>query len=736
MKRFFAAILTVTMTLSLASPAFAAEGQFLVNGEPAPTIPAGADPADYLTLDVADLVDEPLDPAYIETSLAENEYSAFVDRFFDEYAQTHPEEVAAFDPHAYWQEDWGQYWDSEEEYIDHMVSEGYWDSAGEFTQEMWEQSLWEKADEAWYAQEIEAYRAAHPGELEALTQEQLLAWQGYTETLTPMEQYMKEWGFDDEEAAANNLLRDYVSGRDAVAENHAQALEYQTKYPEQWAGFDVDAFFREMYWEDKAEYMARGHLFTEEEFTEQMFIFYVDQNSWEWDHQGGWTDPDDWYYPDDTEPKPLTLMVNGEPVENSGVFAEYGVSYAPAATLNAAMGTNYISDGSALPIREAAEKAGWDVGWNEWSNTVFLLDGEGLKARYAESAAALDAVMGWALEHTEMKAGRSYKTTETLDVTLTMLDSLDGDKDYELRLTLDALQRDAVVEMKVTVNAADLLSLLGDDLVKALTAELPRFTARDLKALLSGVECSAILDLEKGNFYFNLPILAAFDPMGKPNTWYFLSAGTGADGALAAGLGMAPAELLQDLPGLLSETVYQSLLEGSADRWTTPADAFDEAEAAVAFMNAIAGPDTLKTSGSTLTWSVDAQAVNAVFSDLLDAEAAPFRTYEIEYVMKKDGSFTCDVAARPDMKGMAAAMYSEDSYYNSNLLSILSGRLMGLLDFQMEGHSAGTADKAEGTVEYHQKNAFKLKLDAQSERKEVKDIPANLPPKGAPVVEL
>jgi hypothetical protein len=104
--------------------------------------------------------------------------------------------------------------------------------------------------------------------------------------------------------------------------------------------------------------------------------------------------------------------------------------------------------------------------------------------------------------------------------------------------------------------------------------------------------------------------------------------------------------------------------------------------------------------------------------------------------MRDNGTFTADVTMRPDFAALARAMYSDSYYYGSSvysLLSILSGRLMNLFDFQVTAHSSGSMDKATGTMEYHQKNAFKLKLDTEMTRTEVKDGPALTPPEGAPV---
>ncbi len=741
-RNLTALALALALTLGLSVPALAAEGQYLVDGAPAPTIPADAEASDYLTLDVQDLVDAGMDPELIEVSLdrGEGDYPDYFE-FARQYFADHPEHYAAFDADGFFAEAWGHY--SKEEYMADM------DMTDEeaFRQDMWDQWLmdygygWDTelyaVVEAAYQEELRAlYSARHPGELEALKTEDLLSRQGYTETLTPVEQYMEDWGLNSEDQVRPTLLNTYVEDRIRAEQIHADYLVYAEGYPDQLAAFDADAYFAEEYpWYDsKAEYMQSYTLFTDREFAEAMFVEHVEQNYWEWNYEGdNWYDPDDWTYPDE-DPKPLTLVVNGVPMADAVISAEDGWSYASVPTLNAIFGQHNVDDGEMKPLRAAAEAAGWDVGWNERNNTLFLLDGKSLKAQYAGSMAALDAVLDWALTHAEVKEGQSYKTTETVDMTLTMLDSLDGDKDYKVDVTVEALQRDAVVELTVTVNAADLFRLLGDDLAEALAAELPKLTVKDLKNLLGGVKCSAILDLEQGNFYFNLPLLSAFDKTVSEDTWYAVSLGMGVDETLTDSLGMTLTDLAEDLPNVLAEVIYQSLLDDSAHRWTSPEDAFAETETAVAFLGALAGPDTLKKSGTTLTWTVDTKAMNTLFSEVLGVEAAPFKVYELEYVMKGDGSFTYDVAVRPDMAGLARA--SMAGGYGSPALSILAGRLLGLFDFRVEGHSAGTADKAAGTVEYHQKNAFRLELDMDSERRAVRQSPAAMPPEGAAIVEL
>lgn len=720
-KRILSLALTLAMALSLAVPALAV-------GEADLLLPESEN--DYL----------------FTTTQAEepNPYAAFVEQFYVQHTQEHPEEQAAFDPHAWWQENIGEYWDSETEYIDHMVEWGEWDSADQFGQMMWQYYLSDQATEAWRAQEVEAYRAAHPGELEALTLEQLLAWQGYTETLTPIMQFIQDsyYDFEDESQALPYLLWDYVSDRNYTLTNHEEFLTYQAQYPDRWAEFDADAFFEEEHgsWsrQSKAEYMDYRHLFTEEEFTEVMFVEYVDYNHWEWD----WDDTDydydnDWDYDYGwNSGKPLRLVVNGQVMEDAVISAEDGWSYIAPATVNAILDSHYVDEGELMPLRATMESEGWDVGWNEYENAIFLVDTAAAKARISESLTALDEIVAWAMEHTDVESGKSYKTTETLDVTLTTLNSLDGDTDYKLQVTLDMLQKDNTLELTVKVNAADVLELLGDDILELAAGELPQLSLSDLPTLMKGLEFNAIADLDAGNFYWNVPVLAAFDDTVTADTWYGASLGMGLDEMLQTSLGMDSEALLSNLSGLMADYIYEEqLLSDSARWWSSPEVAWEEFDVMVSTLNAVMGPDRVKRSGGALTWKVDTKTINDLFAQISGEDLAPFKSYELSYVMRDNGTFTADMDLRPDFQAMMKNAFDSyyDPYFSYSLMGILSGRLLNLFDFQITAHSSGSMDKAAGTMEYHQKNAFKLKLDTEMTRTEVKDGPALTPPEGAPV---
>lgn len=701
-KRVLSLILTLAMALSLAVPALAAE-------EPIPPEETGA------LAGTAALVD----------------FYAFS----EQYLADHPELYENFDPDAYYLTQYYGY--SKEEYMADMGLT----TQEEFKTDMWESARWygseisDTIDNAYNNYVISVFEAAHPGELATVdVNAQLAAW-GY-EDMTALERYMEDNYILTEETAHSGILSSYVWDRLAVEDQHASAQTYREAQPETWEGFDADAYFAENYlWYDsKEEFMAMCCLKSEEEFREYMYVMYMDgliEPVYDYDD-------DDWYYDGWTSGKPLHLVVNGQVMEGALISAEDGWSYIAPATVNAILDSHYVDEGELMPLRATMEAEGWAVGWNEYENAIFLVDTAAAKARIRESLTALDAVLAWAMEHADVESGKSYKTTETLDVTFTTLNSLDGDTDYKLRVTLDMLQKDNALELTVKLNAADVLKLLGDDILELAAGEIPQLSLSDLPTLMKGLEFNAIADLDAGNFYWNVPVLAVFDDTVTADTWYGASLGMGLDEMLQASLGMDSEALVENLSGLLADYLYEQLLSDSARRWTSPEAAWEGFDVMVSTLNAVMGPDRVKRSGGALTWTVDTKTINDLFAQTTGEDMAPFKSYEISYVMRDNGTFSADMDLRPDFEAMMKSAFDSyyDPYFSYSLLSILSGRLMNLFDFQVTAHSSGSMDKAAGTMEYHQKNAFKLKLDTEMTRTEVKDDPALTPPEGADVIML
>lgn len=693
-KRFLSLMLSLALAVSLAAPALAAEEE--------PTL-----------LSMYDYVEE--------------------------YMDQHPEIYEAFDADAHLAEEWGDWW-TKEEYMEVCGLE----SEEDFKADMWQDYLDSfyydgTGDEGLYAQVYDAYReyllgiyeTRHPGELEGLVTEELLARAGYTRTLTPQEHYMEDYDLDSPEEVRPSLLYNYAADRLAVEERHVRFLSYQTEYPETWESFDAEDYFaREYYWDSKEEYMA-GQNLTEEEFVEAMFVEYVEYYLADGGYDDGYDD--NWYWDGEDYDRVITLYANGETIDTD-VTAADGVTYADPAVLNEILGTDLASS-DPISIRSAAETAGWDVVWNSYRRQVALLDRERLLTGVIvpglgwveEDISGLDRLVEKAQAADPMEPGKSYRTTGTVELTYTALNSLDGDETYTAQLKVESLSRDKTTELSLSMELADLLRLVPDALMQEVRMELPG-SVKDLKALLNGVKVDLIWNGETGMLYVNAPIVALVDPTPgvDGDTWYAFDL----------------SELLEVEEESLnvSGALYQNLLEESETGWSGAGSAYSDFMVEKGLFHILFGPRAVTEKNGTLTWKLDEEMVSGAMGAFMGAMGEPgdwsehslFRECRLEMTIGDKGEIGLDMALRPDMEGIAAAIYDNSfSYYG-----LFAGGLLGMADFRYTAKGQSSAKGGSAKLELHWKNSFKLALDMDSVRKQVKDAPRTTPPETAQIVEI
>lgn len=693
MKRLLSLCMTLALVLGLACPAMAAEGP------------------ETVTVDVEELAEGAMDPALLETSLYLSKME-FTQKYLDE----HPEHYAAFDPDAFFQGWYGDYYPKEEYMADYELA-----TEEEFKQDMWQEYLWNLSSEydalyqevnaAYQSYLVETYRAAHPGELEGLTQEGLLTLKGYTRTLTPAEQFMEDWDLDSPEEVLPALLAIYVENRLAVEDTHETFLAYQAEYPQQWEAFDAEAWLaQEWTWYDsKEDYMNVHMLQSEEEFTEDMFVDYVETERW------NWTIDMPPYQPV-AVPDLLTLVANGVMVEGAIVTAENGVSYTDAATLNAILGTSLTGD--KIAIRQAAADAGWDVGWYPTYNMVYLLDKGAILGQLEEATAAVTAVLDWAKAHQpELKEGQALKSTETAQVALTAFNSLDGDETYPVTVAVESVMDSHGMSITVKADAAEVLRVLDQDTLAALMEEMPDLTLGELKSLLKGVEVKLYWDFAAGKALVYAPVMALLLHEWEAETWYAID--LDAESAALVGKG------IYDLN--LAEILYADLVEESQTSWAGPIGAYGSFLTTAEALKGICGQDTLTTSGSTVTWQVTTEDINALLSEAVGVEGSFFKDYHITVTMKDNGHIAADMGMRPDMDGIVRALTGGAPDTG------LASWILGLFDCRVTAASEGTADSSTATAEYHWKNQFKLTVDSESKQTVTKESPAEILPANATV---
>lgn len=546
-------------------------------------------------------------------------------------------------------------------------------------------------EEYTYVDPYEQYAQDHPEELAALDVDALIAGWGY-EDLTAREQFMLDHAGEDE-SLEDAVRQEYIELRVLVGDICADAAAYKADYPEQWESFDADAYFEREFarrYDGKTAYMAVWCIFTQEEFADDMFVDYMDDyleygDVIDWD--------DDWLDPDDEEPS-LTLVVNGV-VSDVAIAANNWTTYADANDLRAILGADAVAPGydGPVPVREAAENAGWDVVWYDrwgdpdqqvclWNKELVL---EELEPQVAPFQQVVDAVIGLARQ--TLSSETPLRQTQTATLTCKLFDTLDGDKTYTMKFRAEAVIQKGVADMTMTMDLSPLVDILPADTVKyaALGMDL---TADQLKERLGSVKMEAIVDYNEGATAVRMPLLDQLDPgLGEWQTSY------SATPDWLGGLSYA-------------ESLYDDMVRRS--EWRGGVSAREDVEEQVAMDKLVIGPDSLKKVGSTITWELKTDQINKALLTTDDIsyfdEVPPFNKFDLNLRISDDGNYDLAFALRPN--AVTPAMIDRGDFPG---MFLATGD-----DFDLALTARGDGRKASASMKLHVKNYGVFDLSVQT----------------------
>ena len=176
-----------------------------------------------------------------------------------------------------------------------------------------------------------------------------------------------------------------------------------------------------------------------------------------------------------------------------------------------------------VPLRAIAEALGYDVQWSDTFRTAVLVDKAGFAAELDKKFTVLNAVlsMGGDLDLTQTYGGES-----AMDMSVTLLDSINGDRTYTGSVTATALQNDLIAYAAVQYNWNELMGLLY------LTG-VSEGDAQELLDLLGdGIE--TIIDMQTGKLYMRGTLLSiAFGAEeADGETWFSMDLNTMYGGTL------------------------------------------------------------------------------------------------------------------------------------------------------------------------------------------------------------
>lgn len=569
---------------------------------------------------------------------------------------------------------------------------------------------------------VDAWSAAHPGAVDAFDADAYFAveYSGYDNKAD----YMEYWGLADETEFYNDVLCTWIYDQTALQVDQDQWTALLASQPEDTARFlaELDGWVESYYGvSDLAAYMERYDYPTAESAYISLY--------------------EDWMYEDAAMaemraqrsaritalggvPGQINVLLN----EACIVFGAQkpklveGVLSAPADVLTRVLGTPVKGDAEGYaPLRFTAEAAGFTVYWDEEYETAVLIDRAAAVAKIDGQFTQLAKLWDGLLALYQKADGQSYRIDETLDLDLTRLDSLDGDKTYSVRIKGTSNLKDGVYSASITLDLGGLLRQLSPEIKTAFLAHIPkRMTISQLQALAGGIKVEIILNPNEA-LYFKAPILASLVEGFEADAWVRVDLSALSDGVL-------------DGPALsLGSLLYsQEVDSGYAyDSLSVYEELMKTADSLALFL----GDGNFTQRGGALAYQLDTQTVNDALRETMDYDSDDdipgpdvFRTAQVTATLTADGALSMSADFRPDMDGLAAAA-------SSGYDTLAYQFLFSMLDFQYTAKMEGTAEHTTLTLDFHWKNQLKAALHYVSQTRLSTATPAAAPPSGAKVVD-
>lgn len=670
MKKLISILLTLALTLSLSAPALAAAPE---------------------EVPLPDLIDPPLP---VEDTLVIRDSGYPMDAETVAWLEAHPEEAAAMEAaiDTYVQETW--YYDSVAEMAE------YWgESEGYIRDMLLEEQVWAAmVQEEEQAAQAE-YAAAHPGYLDGFDPDAWLR-TAYPDYRDPEEAFMADYDLADRAAFEAYMKADYTnhliwmenlrSERDAALAEAPAALD----------GFDVDDYFTQEYpyYSDQEEFMADYGLLDRTEFetylTWEYLIYYAAPEG-----NDPWTD--DLKEALGGVPGELGIMVNGTYLTFTGdkPYAEDGVTYVPADELGEALGLELTGD--YVPLRETAQAAGCEIWWDQAYETAVVMDPDILVAAIDSGFTALNGVLAQNTLDWER-----WAETEDWNVTLTMFDTLNGDKTYPMTLTQESLYGPEGLQTTGEYDLSALMTLLEQ---MGLLEYVGEDELRVVSAVLNG-DYELRWDTETGAMAVTascLPDLLSM--MGTPypkDLWFTM------DGETTEELSALLSDLMdQEEPVTVGALVWY-LYASTTAPWSDPVLYWSEATELAAGMALFLGDDALVREG-------DAWVLRLGMSEL--AALLGYSEEDYDYLGLQDFALECAFHDDGAVTGSLLCLTPDETW--SPAMRIAADWKFDLTSGSLE-------------AEFHLKNQMKLTITASTALKETGEKPETQVPDGAASMAL
>lgn len=362
----------------------------------------------------------------------------------------------------------------------------------------------------------------------------------------------------------------------------------------------------------------------------------------------------------------------------------------------------YAHDGRTyVPVRFFAEALGLEVLWDEYYQSAVLTDPNAAISAIDGQFSILNRALAAQSGAPALPETGALRTEGNASLSLTMLDSLDGDEVTTVELDLDGLANAAHSSGSVSIT-------LDDETLDRMLEDYPEEIDREaLRDALSQIDLNFISDLAEGRIWYQFPLLARLAALENPewneassDAWYTtVMEGLGAQEQAAALSPTVGSYIWSSQPADL----YDGYFVSPVDRWQ---DLMDSADS----LGLILGDEhfTRQDGKDVRTYDLAQYA-----QDFGDFSAADYKELSLELTVDEDGGAQ-----------FAFVIHSNSAY------SIL------VRNYRAEASGSLSADSVTLDLDYHMSNTMKLTLHIDMTRTETDQLPQTAPPEGAEIIDL
>lgn len=150
-----------------------------------------------------------------------------------------------------------------------------------------------------------------------------------------------------------------------------------------------------------------------------------------------------------------------------------------------------------VPVVYFAQLLGYQVLWDEYYETVVLLDRQRTVEEIDQQFTLVNRLL-YTLEGGGVaQEGESLLSEMDLDLELTMLDSLNGDKSYSMTVDSEALKRDGVENVRCTADLSELIDLYLDNIPDFFLTDEDRTQLEEYRDQLEAVWLEAAVEADE-----------------------------------------------------------------------------------------------------------------------------------------------------------------------------------------------------------------------------------------------